>query len=294
MIGIIPSASSTYEVLGDFNSDDKIEGKIYYRPTDKRLFYYSTTLRRSNPKSGYFPIWNGKDIFISNFSNEKYFDKDVLTQDILSLTSSIDNNVAEKVIRNQRLSENNTKLKPRINDSDNLFTQVIKGTICALDITKVDLIDNASKLIPEKIIEGYYNSLSKVTMMRFDKFSIWVDKILHVGYELEILKNDEKIISYEWPSNTFDTGIIKYDSIVRENDDPFKKIMKIIMFKENISKSDIKDDSVDDYTINNMMTTLHGQKPMSAQIFCRFIRLVNMSIILKIVKDQKVIFTYTE
>ena len=64
MIGIIPSINKTYEVYGDLSSNKFIEGKLYYDKTDGRVYYYSTIETRSNPNTGYYPIWNGKNKFI--------------------------------------------------------------------------------------------------------------------------------------------------------------------------------------------------------------------------------------
>ena len=53
MIGIIPGNTKTYEVNGSFNDDNLVEGKLYYDPTDERLYYYSLSETRSNPENGY-------------------------------------------------------------------------------------------------------------------------------------------------------------------------------------------------------------------------------------------------
>ena len=60
MLGIIPSTKCTYEVYGTTDDKSPIEGKLYYDKSNGRLYYYSLTETRSNPKTGYFPIWDGK------------------------------------------------------------------------------------------------------------------------------------------------------------------------------------------------------------------------------------------
>lgn len=293
MIGIVPTTTASFEVFGDFNSSELKEGKLYYDPKDGRLYFYSLNETRSNPATGYFPVWNGKNKFITQFSNKKYFEKDAIKMDIQTLSNNVSKQVAEDILYRQRRSVNDEILNPQLSDGDNMFTQCIKGVINAKKITMVDLIDMGSK-IDQKIITSYYSALTKITFMRIDKFFIWIDSILHVGYELEVCKDDKKLISYSYPSNIFDTGIVKYNQIVNTKDDSFKKIVKIIMVMENITKDSLRSDSVDDYTINNMMTTLSGNKPLSAQLFSRFIRMANLSYTIKMIDNDKVIFEYKE
>lgn len=295
MIGIIPSASNTYEIYGSFDTDKPIEGKLYY-DGNKRLFYYSTSEKRSSPKTGYFPIWDGNKTYLSRFSNEKYFDKNVVKPDISSMSANIDDNMAKKVIYRQRLSEYGDKLKPVISDEDNLFTQVVKGTILALNITKVDLGDMAdSSIVTPKMIDNYYASLSKVTMMRMERFHIWMGSIFHMSYTINVFRGKKQLLDYTWPTNVFNTGIVKYDSIINNNDDPLKKIVKIMVLKENINKANFRKDDVDDYTVNNMITTIHGTKPLSAQIFCRFMRFAELKFTLSVYdKTNKLIFEYRD
>lgn len=295
MIGIIPSSSNTYEVYGDFNSADLIEGKLYYNPTTKRLYYYSTTITRSNPKTGYFPIWNGSTIYESNFSNEKYFDKDVVTPDVNNLGKRINSDDAKTILYRQRLSDNTKKLKPPIVDEDNMFTQVVKGVISYMDITKVDLLEMSGGTLSDRIIDNYYSALTKVTMMRMEKFHLWMSAILKCHYKITVSNNGKTMLSYDWPIDKFDTGIVKFDKIVDTKDDPLKKIIKIIMVMNNITKTTLKSDDVDDYTINNMMTIIHSDKSLSAQIFCRFIRMAKLSFVMEIYNQQnQCIFTYSE
>jgi len=294
MIGVIPSGNKTYEILGSFESEKLVEGKLYYRPKDNRLYYYSKIETRSNPNTGYFPVWNGSRVFESNFSNRKYFDKDTIITDVNNLAISINNSVAKNIIYNQRKSTNGSLLKPEIKDEDNMFTQCIKSVICAMDITMVDLFDMCAPKLSEKVIENYYSALTKISFMRLDRWNIWLNTILHMSYVLEVYNGDRKLLTYSYPSDTFDTGIVKYDNIIQTADDPYKKIVKVLMVMENITKSTLKTDEIDDYTINNMMTTLGSKKPLSAQLFSRFIRMANLAYTITIYDKDKVMFEYKE
>lgn len=294
MIAIIPSSNRTFEVYGDFESKNLIEGKLYYDKSDNRVYYYSTIENRSNPKTGYFPVWDGKNTYVSSFSNIKYFDKDATKLDISTMCSTINKDVADQVIYMQRRSDNNEILRPELCDGDNMFTQCIKGIINAKELTMIDLVDMSSPRLQEKVIENYYNALVKITFMRLDKWNIWINVILHVNYIIDIFKNDKKLLSYNYRKNEFDTGIVKYDNIISTNDDSFKKIIKILMIMENINKNSLKSEDVDDYTINNMMTTMNSNKPLSAQIFSRFIRMAGLSYNIRIYDNDKIIFEYNE
>ncbi len=118
--------------------------------------------------------------------------------------------------------------------------------------------------------------------MRLDKWTIWIDIILKLRYVLEVYKGEKMLLSYSYPEDTFDTGIVRYDNIISSEDDPFKKIIKVLMVMENINKNSLRSDEVDDYTINNMMTTLNGKKSLSAQLFSRFIRMANLSYVVRL------------
>ena len=294
MIGLIPSVNRTYEVCGDFTSKDLMENKLYYDKKDGRVYYYSTTETRPNPNTGYYPVWNGKEIFDSKFANKKYFDKDVLKVDIEAINKIVNKKMADEIRYRQRRSDNDEILKPSISDDDNAFTQCIKGVISAKELTIVDLIDMSPKLKP-KIVENYYLALTKIAFMRFDKWNIWLNEILHVNYILIVLRDNKKLLSYKYPENLFDTGIVKYDNITSTNDDPFKKIIKILMIMENLTKNSLRSNEVDDYTINNMFTSISGDKPLSSQLFSRFIRIAGLSYKIKMLgKDGKLIFEYKE
>ena len=294
MVGIIPSSNKTFEIYGDFNSSNLVEGKLYYHPSDKRLYFYSLKEKRSNPNTGFFPVWDGKEIFKSQFSNEKYFDKDVINMMIDTMCSTINKDVADQVLYNQRRSNNDEILRPQISDGDNMFTQCVKGVINVKEVSMIDLVDMSSPKLSQKQIENYYSALTKITFMRIDKWDIWVNVILHISYDINVYKGNKKLISYYYPKNEFDTGIVKYDNIISSKDDQYKKIIKILMIMENINKTDLKSDEVDDYTINNMMTTLNGSKALSAQLFSRFIRMAGLTYQVIIYDKDKQIFKFRE
>ena len=76
--------------------------------------------------------------------------------------------------------------------------------------------------------------------------------------------------------------------------DPFKKLIKVTMLEECIDKSDLRGDGIDEYTINNMMTILTGTKPVSAQLFSRFIRMAGLSFQMNVYEKDQIILTYRE
>lgn len=294
MIGIVPSSSKTFEVYGSFTSTELVEGKLYYEEPSKRLYFYSKVETRSNPRTGYFPVWDGVNKYVTNFSNSKYLDKDAILTDINSMSASINKDVATKVLYNQRRSIDDALLQPEIADGDNMFTQCIKGTINAKQLTMTDLIDMSCPPLTEKIVENSYASLTKIAFMRMDKWSIWIDTILHVQYVVRVYRGEKLLITYRHPEETFDTGIVKYDSIINTNDDSLKKVIKILMVMENIDKASLRSPEVDDYTINNMMTTLSGTKPLSAQLFSRFMRMARLIYTVDIMDAGTLVFQYKE
>jgi type VI protein secretion system component Hcp len=294
MLGIIPSTSKTFIVEGMFGDKPFEEGKLYVDPESKRVYMYSTAEKRSNPKTGYFPVWDGSKAYISKFSNEKYLDKDVTKTDIVAMGSSIDKNVAGNILYQQRRSENDDILQPQLIDGDNMFTQCIKGVLNNKKLTIVDLVDMSSPKLSEKVISNYYSALTKITFMRLDKWNIWINTILHLRYSVIVYKDDKKLLTYNYPKDVFDTGIVKYDNITKTKDDPFKKIIKILMIMENINKNSLRSKEVDDYTINNMLTTLNSNKALSAQLFSRFIRMANLSYDVVIFDKDDLLFEYHE
>lgn len=295
MIGIIPSISQTFEVYDDFNAKSPVAGKLYVDPRDGRVYMYSTTETRASPATGYFPVWDGSKCYISQFANSKYLDKDVIRTGIDDMSSKIDKSTADQVLYLQRRSDNAELLKPQITDGDNMFTQCIKGVICAMDLTMVDLVDMSSPKLSEKAIENYYSALTKITFMRLDKWNVWVNVILHIRYTVRVYRGDTQLVSFEYPHNKFTPDTERYQKIIKSSDDPLKKIIKILMDMENITKSTLKGDDIDDYTINNMLTTLSGTKPLSAQLFSRFIRMASLTYSVDIFDNtEKLIFKYKE
>ena len=293
MIGIIPSANTTYEVEGDFNSSNLHEGKLYVDPSSNQLYYYSIIETRSNPKTGYFPVWNGKQTFVSNFSKVKYL-SDVIKSDLENMSSNIDMNVARQIQLNMKKALSTGPLNPAIADGDNTFTQCIKGAICALKLSMTDLIDMTASKYNPVIIQNYYSALNKISFMRTDRWYIWLD-MLNISFDVTVFKDDKRLVYYRYPSNEFDTGIVKYDNIVKSKMDPFKKIIKILMVMNNINKNNLRSEEVDDYTINNLITTINGSKALSAQIFSRFIRMADLDYTVNIYDcKNQIIFTYRD
>ena len=175
-----------------------------------------------------------------------------------------------------------------------MFTQCIKGTICAMDVTSADLLEMSTPRMEPRMIDNYYSSLNKISFMRLEKWNVWLNNILHIGYGLDVFKGKKKILSYSYPVDSFETGVVKYDQIIKSSKDPLKRIVKILMVMENIDKKALQTDDVDDYTVNNMMTTLNGEKPLSAQLFSRFTRMTGLTYRVRIIKDNKTIFEYKE
>jgi hypothetical protein len=272
--------------------DNPIEEKIYVDPTDNRLYIYSTKYTRSQPIIGNFPIWDGKRKIISQFSNKKYL-SDVNAIDIGVLVSKIDNRIANEIISARRRSEQNDVLNPQLVDEDNMFTQCIKGVINSKNYTIVDLMEMSNGLSENQII-NYYNALNKITFMRMDKWIIWLNNILHMSYIVTVYDGSKELITYDDRKNKFYTGITNYDAIISTSDDPFKKLIKILIVMLNIDKSKLRSKEVDDYTINNMMSIINSDKNISSQLFSRFIRLTNLSYIVRIYEQNELVFEYKE
>lgn len=294
MIGIIPSLDRTFEVVGMIDNGNLIEGKLYVDSADGRVYMFSKIEKRSSPATGYFPIWNGQEKIITKYSNMKYSNVDIVKMDVSTICNQVNGDVAEDVLNRQRRSENDQVLAPLLSNEDNMFTQCIKGVLLTKKYTLIDLVDMSRPRLPDKTILSYYHTLTKITFMRPDKWLIWLDIILHMGYELTVYKDDRRLLSYRHPDNIFDTGIVKYDDIIKTKDDPLKKIIRILTIMENINKHTLRSEEVDDYTINNMLTTLNSDKPLSAQLFSRFILMASLSYNISIHEKGKTIFTYYE
>jgi hypothetical protein len=291
MIGIIPAASKIFEVYGTFDHKNLVDNKLYVGP-DGRIYIYSLTETRSNPNTGFFPIWDGKNIYISKFSNEKYLNKDVIKTDIASMSSKIDNEIANKILYMQRRAENDAILKPIIQENDNMFTQCIKGIFDLKTLTLIDLVDLSG--LNEKLIASYYSALTKIAFMRLERWYIWINVIFHLDYDVVVMQDDRVLLRYTHSTNNFDVDNSKYNDIIKSKDDFLKKIVKIIMKMENINKDDLRSDQVDDYTINNMMIILNTDKMLSAQLFSRFTSMSNLSYTVTLYENGNDIFQYTE
>lgn len=293
MLGIIPSSKTSYEVYGKIDDDNLIEGKLYY-DNNERLYYYSLTEKRSNPKTGFFPIWDGKKFYISKFSNNKYL-SDVIKTDIQSMSNRIDKNMANLINYKHQIYDTNIKiLQPRINNTDNMFTQCIKGVLFNKKITIIDLFNIAGPKLDKSIIENYYNTLNKISFMRYDKWCVWINDILHLKYKIIIYKSNKKVLEYYYPSNKFDTGLIDYNKAVNKFDDPLTQIVKLLMIMFNIDKSLLRKGCNDDYTVNNLLTSINSNKPLSSQLFSRFISISGFSYTLQLFENDKMIFEFNE
>lgn len=291
MIGIIPGTYKTFVVIGKFD-ESPIEGKLYIDPISNRIYMYSLKEKRSNPNTGYFPIWDGINTYITKFSNEKYLN-DVILTDVSSLSLNVDKDTANRIIYQHRRCENSELLEPLISDGDNMFTQCIKGILNVKKYTLIDLVDKSNPKLSEEVLYNYYSALTKITFMRLDKWLVWMNHILHMWYMISVYKNDQLLLTYNSKQDKFDVPD-KYNYIIEKKADHFKKIIKILVSMENIQKSDLRSSEVDDYTINNMLTTLSGEKSLSAQLFSRFIRMANLNYKIQIFEGDDVVFEYGE
>src|SRR5699024_11353689 len=111
--------------------------------------------------------------------------------------------------------------------------------------------------------------LSKITLMRMDKWLIWMNSILHKAFTFGVYKDDALVVQYDYPQNRYSVSDVSCQEILSSQDDFLKKLIKITMMKTNLNKSDLRSDTTDEYTINNLMTSLNGNKPLSAQLFSR-------------------------
>ena len=184
--------------------------------------------------------------------------------------------------------------KESITNDDNLFTKCIKGTILNLKLSFDDLIEMSYPKLNEKMLNIYYSSLNKTAFMRLNKWHVWVTTILRVGYRITVFDRENSVlVSYEFPS-----GIIAgvNEKLIKSTNcsDPLKQIVKILILLLNISKEQFKTDAVDEYTINNLFTVIGNNKPMSGQIFSRFIILSDLMYQIEVIKDGEVIYSFKE
>ena len=290
MLGIIPGKNQTY-IIEDYFRPSMEEGKYYMDPNTKIIYLYSKKMHRSTPDYGYFPIYDGKNK-IETVSSKIFTEKDLVKMNILELIQSIDKETAERIKYDIDVKEYGECLKPQISDEDNVFTQCIKGILLKKDYNLLDL-KNSSKppLDMEKII-SYYNSLNKISFMRLSKFDLWLNVIFHMNYRVSIFKKEEKILSYENKTKTFVPSA--YPEIENSKRDPFKKMANILIKMDNITKDRLRKGGDNDYTINNMLTTIFGIKTISAQLFSRFIRMAELGFVLDILDNNELVFSYRE
>lgn len=291
MIGIIPSVSKTYEVGGFIDKDKYVEGKLYV-DSDGRLYMFSSKCRRPSPDTGYFPIYDGKNKYDSSFANKKYL-KDVTILDLDRISNTIDTEVANDVIIKRKRSEDLEILKPSITEEDNAFTQCVKGVILAKEVTLTDLCILANKRVPDNLIKNYYSALQRIAFMRTEKWNVWIDSILNLSYVLKVYKGNKLVVKYSHPEEKYEAGIIDYEAIC-QNKDPLQKIIQIVLVKLNINKNNLKAEDVDDYTINNLITAINSKKPISAQLFSRFIKIAELNYEILLYENKKMIFKYKE
>ena len=294
MLGIIPSASKTFEVGGRIDTNKPVEGKLYYDETG-RLFIYSTSAKRSNPDVGFFPIWDGESTYITKFSNNRNI-SEITDISVGSISNNINKEKASDIKYRQMKSGDEDVLRPSISLTDNMFTQIIKTIICQNNWTMLDISNMCKGKLSSTQLDNLYSSLVKISFMRMERWNIWTDIILRVSYKLTVYKGEKQLLSFTHPGDTFDTGIVKYNNIVKDQMDPFNKTVRILMVMENINKSTIKgNEEVDAYTINNMFTTIMSDKTLSAQIFSRFIKVAKLQFTVEMFNHAgESILTYEE
>ena len=225
---------------------------------------------------------------MSKYSKEKYL-SDVIAWNVDKMISGIDADVANDIRYKQRISINGATLRPELGSSDNMFTQIIKSILYDKNMSIIDLIDISG--LSENIIESYYSALTKIAFMRLERWNIWINQIFKLSYKLTIRNSNRNLLIYDYPNNIFDCGD-EYPDIINSKDDPFKKAVKIIIEKENITKESLRSEEHDDYTINNIMSTITTNKTLSAQLFSRFMKMANLNYIMEMYEDNKLIFTY--
>lgn len=294
MVGVIPAASTTFEVISDFNTKSPKEGKLYWDPQTKIIYYYSTTENRSCPTTGYLPIWNGTSTIVTSKSRIKRYPEDVLTTSVESLSKTLNDSLAGRVKYLQRKMDQNKNLNPEITPQDNSFTQCIKGIIVKLGLSMTDLYDLSAGKLNEHTVENYYNSLVNINMMRQEKWKVWINTILHLTYSITVFRGDKQLLFYDSVTDTVNTGVVKWDSAVSPTDDPIKRITKILIQMENVTKESLRRPEISYYAVNNLFTAIYGSKDLSAQLFSRFIRMTGLSYTLVVYKDGEEIFVFKE
>lgn len=292
MLGIVKGIGQIYSV-NDYFCDNPNEGDIYVDPETKRLFIYLKNDIHPSIKYSFFPVWNGKEKFVFKSSNYKTID-DVICMDINQMSQKINKELAEKIIAEQKKCNNSIPLNPVIGKNDNLFTKCIKGILIQEGYSLPDLVEMSYPKLDEKAIMVYYSSLVKTAFMRLNKWNVWLLNILHLGYKLTVLdENQTEIIAYEFPLNEF--SVIDEDILDQfPCNDPLKRIVKILIYLKDITKEQFKEDDIDEYTINNLFTVINSDKIMSGQIFSRFILFANLSYRIDILSGDEIIYSLSE
>ena len=122
-----------------------------------------------------------------------------------------------------------------------------------------------------------------------------MNSILHKAFTFGVYKDDALVVQYDYPQNKYSVSDASCQEILSSKDDFLKKLIKITMVKTNLNKSDLRSDTTDEYTINNLMTSLNGNKPLSAQLFSRFMDMANYSYLITILnEDGSVLFTFKD
>ena len=300
MESIVVCKNNTYSVEGMF-SPKMEEGKLYIDPKSKRIYCYTTTTQVVGDTSHHFPIYDGKHFFDSVRSYKKY-ESDVISTDVTNMASSISEKDREDMEYRSKAVLYGDILKPEISDSDNIYSQCIKGILLHKKYNLLDLsIMSHPKLTVEEI-SNLYQSLHKISFMREKKFMIWMNQILHMNYEVNCYDtNSDKLLltyhsidkRYEFHVPVDETHQKEYDDILKKSWDPFKKMINLIIKMKNYKKADFNINTESAYTINNMMTTIFGDKSVSAQIFSRFMRIINLPFDIVIYDKDDIVFTYT-
>jgi hypothetical protein len=149
-----------------------------------------------------------------------------------------------------------------------------------------------SRIVPENIMKNYLSALTKISFMRMARWEIWMACIFHFHYTITVRSHIKNLLVYKWPENEFDC---KYDHLYHKSDDQLKKIVKILIALEDITKSSLRSPEVDDYTVNNLYTILSSNKPLSAQLFSRFIRIAKLGYNIDVYdKNDRLVLSYIQ
>ena len=299
MKSIVVCKNNTYSVEGMF-SNQMEEGKLYIDPKSKRIYCYITTTQVVGDASHHFPIYDGKHFFDSVRSYKKY-ESDVISTDVTDMASSISEKDREDMEYRSKAVLYGDILEPEISDSDNIYSQCIKGILLHKKYNLLDLSLMSNPKLTVEEISNLYQSLHKIAFMREKKFMIWMNQILHMNYKVNCydVNSEQPLITYHSVDKRYEFHIHnenmqkEYDDILKKSWDPFKKMINLIIKMKNYKKADFNINTESAYTINNMMTTIFGDKSVSAQIFSRFMRIINLPFDIVIYDKDDIVFTYT-